>query len=170
MRPQGKKKISTHVVGHQECGLCHPPQKNLKARHRAETKKEISMTDPNITLDKWSVEQQTRVARFHRYWYEANAKDPKSYPKYMSNDDWDEQYRAWLDSGGEALATNKEEVAENLRRSGIEFEETSDHITFKTKNWITDYHFRPDGSLEYIGQGNLAAVQKLELYDEDKKT
>ena len=34
MRPEGLKKIRTHVSGHQDCGICHPEQKNLRARSR----------------------------------------------------------------------------------------------------------------------------------------
>jgi len=38
MRAYGKKKISTEVEGHQDCGVCHPVQKNKTTRARQEGK------------------------------------------------------------------------------------------------------------------------------------
>lgn len=64
--------------------------------------------------------------------------------------------------------TNKEQVAESLRRQGVEFEETEDRISFRTEHWVIDHYFRPDGSLCGINHGNLASVQKLKLHGEEK--
>lgn len=38
MQAYGRKKGHTHVKGHQECGLCHPVQKNKKTRARRDNK------------------------------------------------------------------------------------------------------------------------------------
>lgn len=42
MKPYGKTKCGHSVEGHQECGICHPPQKNLKKRARRNAKKDIA--------------------------------------------------------------------------------------------------------------------------------
>lgn len=34
MRKYGDQKTHTHVEGHQDCGICHPPIKNAKKRAR----------------------------------------------------------------------------------------------------------------------------------------
>lgn len=62
--------------------------------------------------------------------------------------------------------TNKEQLSADLRAQGVEFKETDTDISICSKNWITNYYFHPDGSLDGIGRGNLAAIQKLELYTE----
>lgn len=41
MQAYGRKKGRTHVAGHQECGTCHPVQKNKKARARRENKRMV---------------------------------------------------------------------------------------------------------------------------------
>lgn len=38
MKRYGTKKISTHVKGHQDCGVCHPAQKSHKHRARQSDK------------------------------------------------------------------------------------------------------------------------------------
>jgi len=38
MRQYGKKKTCSHLANHQECGICHPTQKNTKKRARSSGK------------------------------------------------------------------------------------------------------------------------------------
>lgn len=42
MKAYGKKKIRTSIAGHQNCGVCHPAQKNMKNRARQTGKKSAS--------------------------------------------------------------------------------------------------------------------------------
>lgn len=42
MQAYGRKKGRTHVAGHQNCGDCHPVQKNKTARARRAAKEEIA--------------------------------------------------------------------------------------------------------------------------------
>lgn len=42
MKPEGKKKIRRTLEGHQDCGTCHPEQKNLSKRSRAAGKAEVA--------------------------------------------------------------------------------------------------------------------------------
>jgi hypothetical protein len=42
MQAYGRKKGHTHVEGHQECGICHPVQKNKVKRARRTNKQAIS--------------------------------------------------------------------------------------------------------------------------------
>lgn len=55
MRAYGKKKGHTHVAGHQQCGECHPPQKNKTTRGRVENKEaiaqEIHVANYSISVD-----------------------------------------------------------------------------------------------------------------------
>lgn len=41
MQAYGRKKGHSHVAGHQQCGICHPVQKNKTARGRVENKLEV---------------------------------------------------------------------------------------------------------------------------------
>jgi hypothetical protein len=61
--------------------------------------------------------------------------------------------------------TDKEEMAETLRQNGIQFTETPDTISYRTKHWVADHHYDPEGRLVGSGYGNLASVQKLELHE-----
>jgi len=45
MQAYGRKKSATHVAHHQECGVCHPVQKNKSKRARQQVKKEIAMSN-----------------------------------------------------------------------------------------------------------------------------
>ena len=40
MQAYGRKKHSTHIEGHQNCGICHPVQKSKPTRARVNNKKE----------------------------------------------------------------------------------------------------------------------------------
>jgi hypothetical protein len=44
MQAYGRKKHHTPVPGHQKCGVCHPVQKNKKARARRENKRATKET------------------------------------------------------------------------------------------------------------------------------
>ena len=50
MQAYGRKKSPTGVAGHQECGDCHPVQKNKKKRARQKEKKEIDETFLNLLI------------------------------------------------------------------------------------------------------------------------
>ena len=43
MRPLGDKRTKTLVQGHQECGTCHPPIKNRKAKEKRKAKSEAAL-------------------------------------------------------------------------------------------------------------------------------
>lgn len=50
MRAYGRKKMSSKVAGHQECGGCHPEQKNEATRARREGQAEVEAeVDPKET-------------------------------------------------------------------------------------------------------------------------
>lgn len=94
--------MGTQVAGHQNCGICHPPQKNLKARSREEARKEITVANEgtaDVIIDRWASDEQIRIARFTRDYREAHASDPEKFPIHMSLGDWDEQFIAWSASG-----------------------------------------------------------------------
>lgn len=44
MQAYGRKKSSTKVAGHQNCGDCHPVQKNKKKRARQDEQTQIKNT------------------------------------------------------------------------------------------------------------------------------
>ena len=48
MKPLGMKKVGKSAEGHQECGICHPEQKNMKARSRRELEKELQATQHEL--------------------------------------------------------------------------------------------------------------------------
>ncbi len=60
--------------------------------------------------------------------------------------------------------TQKEGIAEALKKLGVEFEETENRISFMTKLWVVDHFFDAKGKLTGLAQGNLAAVSKLKLH------
>jgi hypothetical protein len=53
MQPYGHRKGHTHVAGHQECGICHPAQKNLKKRARRKGKVKVVMAKRFETREKF---------------------------------------------------------------------------------------------------------------------
>lgn len=84
MRAYGKKKTTTKIEGHQNCGICHPPQKNKTTRGRREGKvvmrrgRTVSMNTAvyRLTPGGEEVEIEVEVSGFMNPYYPGNYENP----------------------------------------------------------------------------------------------